>query len=155
MPIDLSLVNASLSAKEPKLSVALLVSAKEKLMLDQLQEGVVCLSSACEVASTQFIQRKGLSSDPAVNRILRRRISFAQKRYDEITHFAVGRSLKTENPSVFTLLENAYKTRNSVAHNGELKYYDSILSQEISVKRSMTIDFFRSCETAIDWIEAL
>ena len=152
VPIDFSVVNASLSAKEPKLSVALLVSAKEKLMLEQLQEGVVCLASACEVASTQFIQRKGLSSDPAVNRILRRRMSFAHKRFDEITHFAVGRSLKTENPSVFTLLENAYKTRN---HNGELKYYDSTLSQEIFVQRSMANDFFRRCETAIDWIEAL
>ena len=149
VPIDLSVVNASLSAKEPKLSVALLVSAKEKLMLEQLQEGVVCLASACEVASTQFIQRKGLSSNSAVNQILRRRISFAQKRYDEITHLAV------ENPSIFTLLENAYKTRNSVVHNGELKYYDSTLSQEILVKRSMANDFVRSCETAIDWIEAL
>ena len=156
VPIDLSVVNASLSANQkPKLSVALLVSAKERLMLGQLEEGVVCLASACEVASTQFIQRKGLSSDPAVNRILCRRISFAQKRYDEITHFAVGRSLKTEHLSVFTLLENAYKTRNSVVHNGELKYYDSTLSQEIDVKRSMANDFFRSCETAIDWIEAL
>lgn len=155
VPIDFSVVNASLSANQPKLSVALLVSSKEKLMLEQLQEGIVCLASACEVASTHFIQRKGLSNDPAVKRVLRRRIGFAEKRYHEITHFAVGRSLKTENPSVFTLLENAYKTRNSVVHNGELNYYDTILSQEIFVKRSMANDFFRSCEAAIDWIGAV
>jgi hypothetical protein len=156
VPIDLSVVNSSLSAnQEPQLSVALLVSAKEKLMLEQLQEGVVCLASACEIASTQFIQRNGLVNDPTVDRILRQRISFAQKRYDEITQIAVGRSFKAENLSAFALLENAYKTRNSVVHSGELKYYDSLSSQEIAVTRSMINDFFRSCETAIDWIEGL
>jgi hypothetical protein len=113
------------------------------------------LASACEIASTQFIQRKGLTNDPTVDRILRQRNSFAEKRYEEITQFAVGRSLKAENPSAFALLKNAYKTRNNVVHNGELKYYDSIASQEILVTRSMINDYFRSCELAIDWIEAL
>lgn len=156
VPIDLSIVNASLSAnQEPKLSVALLVSAKERLMVDQLHEGVVCLASACEVASTQFIQRKGLSSDPTVIQILREHKSFAQKRYDDITRLAIGRSLKAENPIAFTLLENAYKTRNSAVHNGELKYNDNALSKEIWVTRSMANEFFRGCESAIDWIEAL
>lgn len=156
IPIELSLVNASLSAnQEPKLPIALLVSAKEKLMLEQLQEGIVCLASACEIASTQFIQRKGLANDPTVDRILRQRKSFAEKRYEEITQFAVGRSLKAENPSAFALLKNAYSTRNNVVHNGQLKYYDSISSQEILVTRSMINDYFRSCELAIDWIEAL
>jgi hypothetical protein len=156
VPIDFSVVNASLSAnQEPKLYTALLVSAKEKLMLDQRHEGVVGLASACEVASTQFIQRKGLSSDPVVTQLLREHKSFAKKRYDDITHFAVGRSLKAENPAVFTLLENAYKTRNSAVHDGQLKYYDSTLSQEVLVTRSMANAFFRACETAIDWIDAL
>jgi hypothetical protein len=156
IPIDLSLVNASLSAnQEPKLPIALLVSAKEKLMLEQLQEGMICLASACEIASSQFLERKGLTSDPTVDRILRQRKSFAEKRYDEITQFAVGRSLKVENPAAFALLKNAYKTRNSVVHNGDLKYYDSISSQEILVTRSMINEFFRGCETAIDWIEAM
>lgn len=156
IPIDLSAINASLSAnQEPKLPIALLVSAKEKLMLDQLQEGIVCLASACEIASTQFIHRKGLTDDPAVDRILRQRKSFAEKRYDAITKFAVGRSLKYENPSAFALLKNAYNTRNSIVHNGELKYYDNTCSQEIPVTRSMGNNYFRGCETAIDWIEAL
>jgi len=124
-------------------------------MLERLQEGIVCLASACEIASTQFTQRKGLTNDPTLDRILRQRKSFAEKRYDEITRFAVGRSLKAENPSAFALLENAYKTRNSIVHNGDLKYYDSISSREILVTRSMINEFFRGCETAIDWIEAM
>ncbi len=156
IPIALSLVNAGLSGnQEPKLPIALLVSAKEKLMIEQLQEGIVCLGSACEIASSQFLQRRGLTNDPTVDRILRRRKGFAEKRYDEVTQFAVGRSLKVENPSAFALLANAYKTRNSVVHTGELKYYDSISSQEVPVTRSMINDFFRGCETAIDWIEAI
>jgi hypothetical protein len=156
IPIELSLVNASLSAsQEPKLPIALLVSAKEKLMLEQLQEGIVCLASACEIASTQFIQRKGLTNDPTVDRILRQRKSFAEKQFDEITQFAVGRSLRVENGSAFALLKNTYKTRNNVVHNGELKYYDNISSQEVLVTRSMINDYFQSCEVAIDWIEAL
>lgn len=146
--------NLDLLRSHPELEYAT-DKAKEKLMLEQLEEGIVCLASACEIASTQFIQRKGLTNDPLVDRILRQRKSFAEKRYDEITLFAVGRSLKTENPSAFVRLENAYKTRNSVVHNGELKYYDSMSSQQIRVTRSMINDYFRSCELAIDWIEAL
>lgn len=46
VPIELSAVNASLCGnREPSLALALLVSAKERLMLEQFHEGIVNLAS--------------------------------------------------------------------------------------------------------------
>jgi hypothetical protein len=156
MPIELSDVNASLCGnREPSLPLALLVSAKERLMLEQSHEGIVNLASACEVASTRFIERKGLSSDTTVRQMLRQHTSFAQRRYHDITLHVVGRSFKTDDFGAFTLLENAYKTRNSVVHAGELKFHDSASSQITVATRSIINNFYRGCEAAVDWIENL
>jgi hypothetical protein len=102
-----------------------------------------------------LLQRKDITNDSRIDQILRQRRSFSEKRYDEITQLAVGRSLKVENDTAFALLDNDYNTRNSLVHSGQLKYHDRTASQEIVVTRSIINDFFRGCETAIDWIEAM
>jgi hypothetical protein len=71
-PIEFATLNTSLcSNREPSLPLTLLVSAKERLMSDQLHEGVINLASACEIASTRFMQRKGVDSDTTVRQMLR------------------------------------------------------------------------------------
>ncbi len=124
-------------------------------MIEQLHEGIVNLASACEIASTRYIERKGLSGTPQVREILRRKKSFAEKRYNQLTLQVSGRSLKTDDPDSFGLLENAYRTRNSVAHSGELAYKDSAVGKTITVTRSVANDFYTGCERAVEWIEAL
>lgn len=70
MPISLDEVNASLIAhKEPSLPISLLVSAKNQLMLEEFHEGLVNLSSACEIASTRFIQRNGMMKDVTIRQM--------------------------------------------------------------------------------------
>ena len=124
-------------------------------MIEQLHEGIVNLASACEIASTRYIKRKGMSGTPQVRDILKRKNSFAEKRYNQLTLRISGRSLKTDDVDSFGLLENAYRTRNSVAHSGELAYKDSPVGKTITVTRSMANDFYRGCERAVEWIEAL
>jgi hypothetical protein len=155
VPIQLSKVNSSLSGDGPSLPLAILVSAKERLMLEEFHEGLVNLGSACEVASTQFIQRKGMTSDATVKQLLQQHKSFAEKRYHDIPQHLTGRSLKTEDAASYTLLENAYKTRNSVVHTGEMKFRAGTPPTITVATRSMINDFFRGCEVAVDWIEAL
>lgn len=157
MPVELNVLQESLSLNDqPSLPMGLLVSAKEHLIVDQLHEGIVNIASACEIASTQYIERKCMRSDATTNDILKmKKQSFAERRFHRLTLHISGRSLKTDDPDAFSLLEKAYKTRNSVAHSGELAYTDPASGQVITVTRSMANDFFRGCERAVEWVEHL
>lgn len=156
-PVELSEVQRSLSSSDqPSLTAALLVSAKERIMLDQLGEGVINLASACEIATTQYIDRKGRSGTPDVSNILRaKKQTFAERRYHHLTLHIDGRSLRADDPDAFDLVEKTYKTRNSVAHSGVLSYKDANSGKHVEVTRSIAINFFRGCERAIPWIESL
>jgi hypothetical protein len=156
-PVEFSEVQRSLSSSDqPSLTAALLVSAKERIMLDQLGEGVINLASACEIATTQYIDRKGRSGTPDVSNILRaKKQTFAERRYHHLTLHIDGRSLRADDPDAFDLVEKTYKTRNSVAHSGVLSYKDSNSGKHVEVTRSIAINFFRGCERAIHWIESL
>lgn len=156
-PVELSEVQRSLSSSDhPSLTAALLVSAKERIMLDQLGEGVVNLASACEIATTQYIDRKGMGGSADVKNILRaKKQSFAERRFHHLTFHIDGKSLKTEDPDAFDVIEKTYRARNSVAHSGVLSYKDPSSGNVIVVTRSSTINFFRGCERAIYWIESL
>jgi hypothetical protein len=135
------------------LPLRLLVSAKERLIEDQLHEGIVNLASACEIASTQYIGRKGLAGHKQVKKILdATNQSFAERRFHWLTLHIDNRSLKAEEPDAFDLLEKAYKTRNSLAHSGELTYKDPATGNLITVTRGMANNFFRACERAVDWV---
>ncbi len=156
MPVELGKIQRSLTFDDqPDLPQGLLVSAKKCLMLEQLHEGMVNLGSACEIASTRYINRKGLSGSAQIRDILKRKVSFAEKRYNQLTIQLSGRSFKAEDVNSFSLLENAYRTRNNVAHSGELVYKDLRLGKTIAVTRSIVNDFYRGCERAVEWIEAL
>lgn len=156
VPVELGVIQRSLSLNEqPDLSRGLLVSAKECLMIEQMHEGIINLASACEIASTRYIERRGMTGARLVKDILKRRSTFAEKRYSQVTLQISGRSLKNDDLDSFNLLENAYKTRNSVAHSGELTYKDSLVGKIVAVTRSMANDFYRGCERAVEWIEGL
>ncbi len=156
-PVELSLVQRSLSTSDqPSLTSALLVSAKERMVVDQLGEGIVNLASACEIATTRFIDRKGVNGNSNVNAILKaQKQSFAERRYHHLTLHVSGRSLKVEDAEAFDCVEKTYRTRNSVAHGGVLSYKDFNSGNTVEVTRPMAINFFRGCERAIKWIECL
>lgn len=157
LPLEFGLLTKIFdSGDKQHLPIRLLVSAKGRLVADQLHEGIVNLASACEIASTQYIARKGMDGDPQVKNILgAKKYSFAERRFNQLTLHIDKRSLKIDDPDAFDLLEKAYRVRNSVAHNGELAYKDPSSGMVIPVTRSMANSFFRACERAIDWVENL
>jgi hypothetical protein len=157
LPVDFDLVTESFSRAEQDLPTELLVSAKERIIAEQLQEGVINLASACEIAATRYIERKGMSSDSQVKAIIKPHPNhtFAERNFHRATSRIDGRSLKTEDPDAFSLVEKAYLTRNKLAHSGELAYRDPASLTVITVTRAMTIDFFKGCERAVEWINKL
>ncbi len=157
LPVEFDLVEQSFDAGDlPDLPAGLLVSAKERLIVEQLHEGIINLASACEIASTRYIERKGMSGDLQVKAILAaKNHSFAERRFHQVTSHVDGRSLKTEDANAFSLLEKAYLTRNKLVHTGELVYKDPASHMMITVTRVMAIDFFRGCERAVEWINKL
>lgn len=155
VPVELDAVQQSLSlSHQPNLPLGLLVSAKERLMADHLHEGVIGLASACEMAATRYVERKGRQGDAQVRKIIaaRQKHSFAERHFHLVTFHIDRRSLKTDDTAAFELLEKAYRTRNSLAHIGELAYKDSLSGAAVMVTRSMANDFFRGCERAVEWI---
>jgi hypothetical protein len=157
VPLDFQrLMNMFDSSNGLYLPLRLLVSAKGLLIANQLHEGIVNLASACEIVSTQYVERKGMAGDPQVKKILRMmNLSFAERRFRLLTLHIDKRSLKADDPDAFDLLEKAYKTRNSLAHTGELAYKDPASGNLITVTRSMANDFFKGCERGVDWVEGL
>jgi hypothetical protein len=157
LPVDFDLIKRSFNAgDQPDLAEGLLISAKECLVANQPNEGVINLASACEIASTRYIERKGMSRDPRVTAILAaKKQSFAERRFHRVTLHIDGRSLKTEDADAFGLVEKAYRMRNSLAHSGQLAYKDPATRTTIVVTRSMANDFFRGCERAVDWVNNL
>lgn len=157
LPVDFDLLTQSFSRAEQDLVAELLVSAKERLISDQLQEGIINLASACEIAATRYVERKGMNGDAQVKAIIdaRRTHSFAERHYHLVTSHIDGRSLKADDPDAFDLVEKAYRTRNKLAHTGELAYRDPISQTTIMVSRSMSVDFFKGCDRAVEWINKL
>jgi hypothetical protein len=157
LPVDFDMITQSFSRAEQDLPAELLVSARERLIAEQLQEGVINLASACEIAAARYVERKSMSGDAQVKAIIeaRRLHSFAERHFHLVPSHIDGRSLKTDDPDAFDLLEKAYRTRNRLAHTGELAYQDAASRTTVVVTRSMTIEFFRGCERAVDWINKL
>lgn len=154
-PVSIADVAASLAAgRAPDLPTSLLVSAQGHIETEGLREGVIALASACEVAGEEYLRRKGAGGDRQVARILKGSDSFAAKRFHLIPTHVEGRSLKTEDPPTFDLVEKMYKTRNTLAHEGLLAYRGPgrVL---VPVDRAMVNEFWRACEKALDWVAAL
>jgi hypothetical protein len=68
LPLEFGLITKIFdSGNEQHLPIRILVSAKGRLVADQLHEGIVNLASACEIASTQYIARKGMDGGSGAN----------------------------------------------------------------------------------------
>lgn len=124
-------------------------------MADNIHEGIINLSSACEIVSTRYIERKNMNDDLRVKQVLSTKQSFATRCFHEVTLHIDGQSLKTQDLNTFNLLEKAYKTRNNLVHKGGLVYKDVVSGMTTIVTRFMANDFFRGCEHAVEWIENL
>lgn len=137
-------------SREPSLPLALLLDAEAAVRTLRIREAIIALASACEVSSDQYLQRLGKIDDSGVERILSKRISFAEKRFHRITDYLSGRSLQREIPHVYRRIENLYRTRNKVAHEGRAYFEEG--GQTINVDQELTATFLEAAEKTIPWI---
>lgn len=155
-PVSMAEVVASIGRGiEPRLTLSLLVSAKELIATDNLREGIIDLASACEIASREYIHRKGRGHDPEVGRRENQpNTSFAEKRYHLVPDYVEGRSLKNEDPDTFDLVEKMYRARNNIVHEGKLVSADAA-GARFAVERYHAHRFWEASERVVDWIDAL
>jgi hypothetical protein len=156
-PVELAAIDQSIRlGVQPNLTTSLLINAEERLMVDQPREAIIDLASACEIAATRYIDRKGMGADPQVERILaaKRQHSFAERNYHLVPTHIDSRSLKTDDSDAFEQVEKAYRTRNKLAHAGELVYREDSGTM-VSVTRDVAIKFYEGCKRAVEWIEKL
>ncbi len=149
-------LNASLTAhgSEPPLPDSLLVSAQERLTQLLLREAVVAMATACEVASDQYLDRTGRADDAGVRGILNdRNLSFAEKRLDSLPQLVTNRSFRNEHNTDFQDVQRLYRTRNAVAHSGELRYSED--GTTVKVDQRVAYSLLLAAHEAVDWLQQL
>jgi hypothetical protein len=135
------------------LPLGLVIQAQELIAIDRLQEGIIDLGSALEIASKQYLNRKGKESNPQVVSIAGKKGSFAEKRFHLLTSLIDNRSLKTEDPETFDLVGKIYRTRNKLAHEGYLGYQER--RAIVPVDYILAHRFWAATERAVDWLASL
>lgn len=155
-PVSIASVAASITqGLEPPLTISLLVSAKELIATDNLRQGIIVMASACEIASREYIRRKGKEADTEVKRRAGlSNTSFAERRYHLVPDCIDNRSLKAEDPNTFDLLEKTYRARNNITHEGKLISVDASGGSFV-VDRFRAHRFWEACEHAVDWLDGL
>lgn len=151
----MSLIQQSFQlGEQPSLTRSLIIDAEEHVRTLRLREAVIALGTACEVASNEYLSRKGKSVDPQVRKILNNhRDSFAERCYHMLPTLLDATSLKTEDFASFDFVEKTYRTRNNLAHHGRLFFKDA--GSRIDVDQKIATEFLAGCEVAIEWIAKL
>jgi hypothetical protein len=154
--VNFQRLSASLAAHDagPPLPESLLVTAQERLTQLFLQEAIVALATACEVASDHYLDRTGRAGERRVKTILSaRNQSFAEKRLDRLPQLLSNRSFRNEHPAEFDDVQRLYRTRNNVAHAGDLSYSDAGTTTKVDQK--LAYSFLVAARDAVGWLAKL
>lgn len=135
----------------PNLERSLLIDAEESLTTLRLREFILNLAMACEVASNQFLVRKGAQSDGQIADILRSVDSFAVKRFDSIPRHLGLPSLRIEDNDTFDLVEQLYRARNSVVHEASLEFTHN--GNQVEVDVELATEMYLAAKNAISWLD--
>lgn len=153
--VSIAQVAASLKAGiDPNLPLSFLLDAEEMLRTERIREATVSMAMSCEVAANEFLRRHSKLDDPQAKKILKSRASFAAKYFDRICTIVASKSLKVDDRETFKLVENLYRARNNVVHQGRC-YYRSDSGAEITVDEKLISKFLQATETTLDWLKQL
>ncbi|WP_327290134.1 hypothetical protein [Streptomyces sp. NBC_01198] len=153
--IPVSGLEASLQGgTEPPLHNVLLVDAETAVQSLALREAILAMASASETAAHTYIAthvgdrtkryEQGLASVGG---------SFAEKYYERAPTDLSSRSLRSDDPSAFSMLEEMYRERNALMHSGRTTVRLATLD---SRERQRTVyGFLGAAGRAVDWISAL
>ncbi|MCQ4043056.1 hypothetical protein ACFOSC_13495 [Streptantibioticus rubrisoli] len=150
--VPVSELTASLQAgAEPPLHNVLLVDAETAVQSLALREAILAMASACEVAAHTYIAtRVGGGAESYMGSLSG---SFAAKYYEQAPSGLSGRSLRSDDPSAFSLIEEMYRERNKLVHTGRTT---ARLADLDSRERQRTVyAFLGAAGRAVDWITSL
>ena len=107
------------TSQEPPVYKSLLIDAQRQINEAALREAVLSVATALEVASNVHLDRLGAATAPRVKAILKQsQVSFAERRFDLLTHELTGRSLRVDLPVDYHNVEGLYRERNALIHDG-------------------------------------
>jgi hypothetical protein len=138
---------------EPDLVATLLLDAEQRLIELRVREAVLTIGASLEVASDGYMRRTGALGNEQVASLMREHASFAEKRYHRVPQLVSGRSLKLEDEHAFTLVERAYRARNTVAHTGRSE--EQLGGAVTSIRVETVSEFLAASRFATGWIQAL
>lgn len=142
------------SGNTPNLPASLLIAAREQLTHMRIREAILSAASACEVANTEYISRKGWQGNANVEAALNtKRDSFAKKRFDMIPTMIDNRSLANDDPGSYDALEDMYRGRNFIIHAGRLEYRR--LGAMIVIDIQEAARLLKGADSATRWLESL
>jgi hypothetical protein len=154
--VDFQSLSASIAAhpEGPPLPESLLVTAQERLTQLFVREAIVALATACEVASDHYLERTGRANERSVRAILNAsNLSFAEKRLHRVPQLVSNRSFRVEQQREFDDVQRLYRTRNNVAHAGDLSYSEAGATTTIDQK--VASGFLVAAHKAVDWLAKL
>ena len=151
---DMDQISRSLTGGEPALTQVLLVDAKQALAGLDSRGAILSAATAAEAASSAYIEAKNAEHRSDVRRILGDRYSsFASKRYAAIPEVVSEKSLETDDLISFALVEQVYRERNGLMHNGTLTRATTGLLPEDQLPA--IAGMVRAVKKAVLWIEGL
>jgi hypothetical protein len=132
----------------------LVVDAEERIVVGRLYQGILGLAVACETASEEYLRRKVRRRDKEVKAILgARNLSFAEKRFDRVPALIEKRSLREEAPGAFEGIEDLYRARSEIMHNGVLRYRRGDVWH--TVDQSDAVRLLEAARVGVEWIRVL
>lgn len=140
-----------LKTLEPDFYNSLLVDAKEMISTGRLREGVLLLAICCETKIKKAFNSKGISKTQ-LKKYRQSEPSFAENYFNVLPSRFISRSLKNEDNQTFSLLEQLYRVRNNIAHEGKCVFYSDD-RREINVDGILFIKFLNTTKKVLIWID--
>jgi hypothetical protein len=143
-------IHKILKTPEPDFYNSMVVDASEMISTERLREGILLLAICCETKINKAFNDKGIS-ETQLKKYRKDKVSFAQNYFDVLPSKFIARSLKDEDNQTFALLEQLYRVRNKIAHEGRcvLELDDG---GEREVDESLSIDFLNTTKRVLIWI---
>ncbi|GIF74722.1 hypothetical protein [Asanoa siamensis] len=138
----------------PPLPLSLMMDAEEALTTLSIREATLLIATACEARANAL---GGSQSNVSKTRLKAIRstpnTSFAGKYYDLLPQAVCAKSFQIDDPSAFSLIDQAYAERNQLIHTGNF----SVTFQQIAETARMTraSEWLSAARRAIAWMDAL
>lgn len=130
------------------------MDSEAALLTTGLREATLLIASACEARANAFGEEQSIISKNDVKQIDKRSgLSFAEKYYRDLPDAVCSRSLLTEKPAEFALIDEAYRERNKLMHTGKFSTAFGQRDELSQFKRAT--EWIAAARVATSWLDSL